>query len=392
MKSWLRILVFLLCLGLAVSACRPTGTSTGSKEPSPILTSPIPVSVTDGGMPTEPRPTSCPTQTPSLTSPPSPIPPPTAVPWGGQLVFSSLRPDAGGQGVTSHLYTIDLADETGAITQLTFGDNDDAYPSWSPSGDRIAFASGRGGKGNYDLFIINADGSGLLQLTDTPEDEIEPVWSPDGAQIAYIEITLDELGLQERRLHLISVSSGISEQLTYGPGNDWYPDWSPGGRYLAFDRIELGGNSSVYLWVEETGSITRLELPGESPGTIEYDYPRWLPSEGNLLSLVRNEYGSDTVVSQIVVLEVEERAGEIILHQMPAAIETNFAHYTWGPGGEWLIAPVRIWTAGPQTYNLFRVRVSLTKKSRACWQCTGLLDEAFLTEGDYYDDFPDWTP
>lgn len=390
MKPWLRILAFLLCLGLAsLSACRPTATPTGKELSPPPVSSTI--GTVTGNMSTETRPTPRPTEVPSQTARPGPIPSPTTVPWGGRLVFSSLQPDAGGQGVTSHLYTMDLADETGAITQLTFGDNDDAYPSWSPSGDRIAFASGRGGKGNYDLFIINADGSGLLQLTDTPEDEIEPVWSPDGAQIGYIEITLDELGLHERRLHLISVSSGISEQLTYGPGNDWYPDWSPDGRFLAFDRIEPEGERAVYCWMLEAGSLARLEFPEESK-TIDYSYPQWLPRDGNLLSVVKGEYGGDTISEHIVVFEVEERDGEIVLHQTATSIETNFSHYTWGPGGEWLIAPVRVRTDGSQVYNLFRVRVSLTKRSRACWRCTDLLDAQFLTEGDYYDDFPDWTP
>jgi hypothetical protein len=144
--------------------------------------------------------------------------------------------------------------------------------------------------------------------------------------------------------------------------------------------------------VAETGAFIRLELPGESPPAIEYYYPRWLPREGNLLSLGKGEIEGDTFSAHIVVFAVEERAGEIILHQTPAAIETNFAHYTWGPGGEWLIAPVQTRTGDSETYNLLRVRVSLTKKSRACWRCTGLLDEAFLTAGDYYDESPDWTP
>ncbi|HEX9311707.1 MAG TPA: hypothetical protein VGA30_02630 [Actinomycetota bacterium] len=46
------------------------------------------------------------------------------------------------------------------------------YPAWSPDGKRIAFMSmqpdARGSDPNYDVFVVNADGSGLRQLTDWP--------------------------------------------------------------------------------------------------------------------------------------------------------------------------------------------------------------------------------
>jgi TolB protein len=56
---------------------------------------------------------------------------------------------------------------------------------WSPDGQRLAFVSGNPER-NSDLFVINADGSGLQQLTTTPESEIDPAWSPDGAAIVYV--------------------------------------------------------------------------------------------------------------------------------------------------------------------------------------------------------------
>jgi Tol biopolymer transport system component len=65
------------------------------------------------------------------------------------------------------------------------------YPAWSPDGDRIAFESYVGGTTafgdpNYDVFVMNADGSGVANLTDDPDsDDGYPTWSPDGGWIAF---------------------------------------------------------------------------------------------------------------------------------------------------------------------------------------------------------------
>ncbi len=65
------------------------------------------------------------------------------------------------------------------------------YPTWSPDGSRIAFASSMGGSTpfgdpDYDVFVMNADGSDETNLTTTPEsNEGYPTWSPDGAWIAF---------------------------------------------------------------------------------------------------------------------------------------------------------------------------------------------------------------
>lgn len=50
----------------------------------------------------------------------------------------------------------------------------DKAPAWSPAGDKLAFISTR--DGNPEIYIINADGTGLQRLTDTPEQEQFPTW------------------------------------------------------------------------------------------------------------------------------------------------------------------------------------------------------------------------
>jgi pSer/pThr/pTyr-binding forkhead associated (FHA) protein/tetratricopeptide (TPR) repeat protein len=70
-------------------------------------------------------------------------------------------------------------------TQLT-EHREDAAPAVSPRpGDaRIAFMSSR--DGNWEIYVMNADGSGLKRLTNDAAHDGLPVWSPDGKSLAFV--------------------------------------------------------------------------------------------------------------------------------------------------------------------------------------------------------------
>jgi tetratricopeptide (TPR) repeat protein len=59
----------------------------------------------------------------------------------------------------------------------------DAAPAAAADG-RIAFMSDR--DGNWEVYVMGANGSGLLRLTDTPANDGLPTWSPDGAYLAFV--------------------------------------------------------------------------------------------------------------------------------------------------------------------------------------------------------------
>jgi TolB protein len=66
---------------------------------------------------------------------------------------------------------------------LTFGAGDSRAPAWSPDGARIAFESWT--NANWDIHVINADGTGLTRLTTQPRFDGSPRWSPDAERIAF---------------------------------------------------------------------------------------------------------------------------------------------------------------------------------------------------------------
>jgi len=77
------------------------------------------------------------------------------------------------------LFTI--ADSGGRFTQVTRDERDTAPAG---HGGRIAFMSNR--DGNWEIYIIREDGTGLKRLTNNASDDGLPAWSPDGKTIAFV--------------------------------------------------------------------------------------------------------------------------------------------------------------------------------------------------------------
>jgi Skp family chaperone for outer membrane proteins len=67
---------------------------------------------------------------------------------------------------------------------------EDTAPALSPDGQKIAFMSAR--DGNWEIYVINADGANLQRLTNNFFPDGLPVWSPNGQAIAYVSNTSNE--------------------------------------------------------------------------------------------------------------------------------------------------------------------------------------------------------
>ena len=112
------------------------------------------------------------------------------------------------------------------------------YPAWSPDGTRIAFTSVR--DGNYEIYVMDADGTDQTRLTDDPAYDMSPVWSPDGRQIAF-DTQRDifppkEVGIgPEFEIHVMNADGSGDTRLTDNMQEDRFPTWAP-EKMIAFSR------------------------------------------------------------------------------------------------------------------------------------------------------------
>ena len=71
----------------------------------------------------------------------------------------------------------------GPPLQLTDNADVDDNPDWSPDGSRLVFTSDR--DGDLEIYVMNADGSGVVQLTDDEVDNGAADRAPDGERIVF---------------------------------------------------------------------------------------------------------------------------------------------------------------------------------------------------------------
>jgi dipeptidyl aminopeptidase/acylaminoacyl peptidase len=115
-----------------------------------------------------------------------------------------------------HIAVFDVASRK--HVRLTTGEVDDASPSWSPDGQRIAFLSKRAHPdpdrtANTDVWVVDArDGATPVQATATPQAESgRPQWSPDGGRIAVLVGDVDKFyAYDQSKLAVLPAPAGSS--------------------------------------------------------------------------------------------------------------------------------------------------------------------------------------
>ena len=128
-------------------------------------------------------------------------------------------------------YDLFVMDADGANPiNLTNEPSFDYYAAWSPDGTKIAFSSDR--DGNIEIYVMNADGSNPIRLTTDPADDLVPRWSPDGTKFAFYS---NRDGNYE--IYVMDADGSNQTRLTNTPADEFDPAWSPDGGQIVFDEF-----------------------------------------------------------------------------------------------------------------------------------------------------------
>ncbi len=240
--------------------------------------------------------------------------------------------------------------------RLTNNPGADRFPDWSPDGKHIAFYSDR--DGGLVIYVMEADGSNQHSLGRGRE----PAWSPDGKQIAFSDENM-------RIIHIMNADGSNVRQLTNGSsGGDSISTWSPDGKQIAFTSSVIVGqtpgntilNSDIHtINVDGTNDRKLTDWSGDD------GLPAWSP-DGKHIAFTSDRDGDP----EIYVMNTD---GSNVRRVAPGQ---GGAHPAWSPDGK------HIAFVNEEQRNNVDILV-MTVDGSSIWR---------LTDGRAEDWLPTWAP
>ena len=201
--------------------------------------------------------------------------------------------------------------------------------SAKPRNGLIAFMR-RGTVGEYDIWVVQPDGTGLRRVTESPANRSDyyPAWSPDGSALLFERRKLDPAAAGgDEALYAVNADGAGFRQVTHCRGQCWSDGeaaWSPGGDRIAFSRAtgprSAPGPSLVAIDVADAdGShVRQLSRP---PDGYEDHLPTWSP-DGRTIVFQRDTAGSGTPGPTTLIAADVITGTERIVYRLPS----------WAPG------------------------------------------------------------
>ena len=189
---------------------------------------------------------------------PAVLPPPAS---GARFAFTSNRDG------DYEIYLIE-ADASG-LRQLTDNETFDFDADWSPDGNSIVYVTTIGGYA--EIMVMDADGENVRQLTDNREiRDSDPAWSPDGTRIAFSSERDGDFDIYTMRPDGSDV-----QQITFNDNlDDLNPSWSPDGEMLVYYAREPENAASSELYIVPAGGGAPQRLTAND---VLDQWPDWSP-------------------------------------------------------------------------------------------------------------------
>ena len=213
--------------------------------------------------------------------------------------------------------------------RLTDNPGVDSDPTWSPTGEHIAFVSERDHERLYDIYLMDPDGKNVRRAFDDSEYRTSPTWSPDGKKIAYNTYS----PLPDWAVYISPLGGGEAERLAEsGMLRGGFPSWSPDGTKVAFTVGKTWRIRIINLITRQQETM----LP-RIPGS-DMLYPAWSP-DGKKIAF--GMWKRDREPS-IYISDRDSR-------KLDKIVENAYIAPTWSPDGKALLYPKKV---GDQTLLL----------------------------------------
>lgn len=149
---------------------------------------------------------------------------------------------------------------------LTDANAEHRYASYSPNGEKIIYESNLAG--NWDIYVMNSDGSGKRALTSNQFDERRPSWHPNGKVIIFESIQNDVSSLSV--LNLDSGAVNPIEQFDSNLGTPMFARYSPDGLEIAVSLRQSDEQANIAI-LSASGALRQLVTNSE----LRNYYPNW---------------------------------------------------------------------------------------------------------------------
>jgi dipeptidyl aminopeptidase/acylaminoacyl peptidase len=122
-----------------------------------------------------------------------------------------------------------------------------------------------------DIYVVNADGTGLRALDDGPGFKSHPSWSPDGSRVVYAVLPENDEPYEAATIWVVNVDGSGKQRLTADGVRGDMPAWSPDGARIVFSRCSRRTSSYDIAVMDTDGRHLR------SLTSSVYDdlYPAW---------------------------------------------------------------------------------------------------------------------